>query len=111
MPKGVEHYSDGAPILGALFAAQLRGPERRSARPRRSGGSGETAVPKSEMPKGVEHVSSPTPIFRPSSVPQSEMPKGVEHSTPPGSHDDDGACHSQRCRKALSTSVRRCWGL
>jgi len=36
-------------------------------------------VPKSEMPKGVEHRYIRLPGEAPHGVPKSEMPKGVEH--------------------------------
>src|SRR6266545_2740715 len=41
--------------------------------------AGEVLVPKSEMPKGVEHARGRTSSGPPFGVPKSEMPKGVEH--------------------------------
>jgi len=62
-------------------------------------------VPKSEMPKGVEHVISLHVFATLHLVPKSEMPKGVEHMLARLARLGLWVCRSQRCRKALSTTV------
>src|SRR5437879_5472837 len=57
------------------------------------------------MPKGVEHMALLLSSAKATVVPKSEMPKGVEHSLCVGQRSSGAGCRSQRCRKALSTTT------
>src|SRR6266540_2734494 len=104
MPKGVEHPLLRASVKRMLVCRSQRCRKALSTRPRRDRASSGILVPKSEMPKGVEHLDSPEMSQASNHVPKSEMPKGVEHLCQNAAGIGIDLCRSQRCRKALSTT-------
>ncbi len=60
-------------------------------------------MPKSQMPKGVEHDPANRRRKQDPQMPKSQMPKGVEHRLDEEILRLAVACRNLRCRKALST--------
>src|SRR6266545_3006283 len=82
MPKGVEHYRtipSFARLLSLCRSQRCRKALSTSTAPARR--CAPAHVPKSEMPKGVEHLGGGNTWRKAIKVPKSEMPKGVEHQT------------------------------
>src|SRR6266542_2478298 len=80
MPKGVEHYSCQLRATRPSVCRSQRCRKALSTWHRQNRQLSTYQVPKSEMPKGVEHCVPSRCWHRQNRVPKSEMPKGVEHA-------------------------------
>src|SRR5262245_7143845 len=82
MPKGVEHRDNSNDTHTASLACRSQRCRKALSTSRlRTWRRWRRTVPKSEMPKGVEHAPALGRDQAMIQVPKSEMPKGVEHQS------------------------------